>query len=106
MTWSANNSGSESRRAVAVPLAVALAQAVAIGSGYLFPKSEGPRYTRGAAVEVGLSTAGMLFTFVYMGLIKWENARRDRKEGGPPAPGTRPNTAQDADEAEGFRYLG
>lgn len=61
---------------------------------------------RGAAVEVGLSTAGLLFTFVYMGLIKWENARRDRKEGGPPAPGTRPNTAQDADEAEGFRYLG
>jgi hypothetical protein len=55
---------------------------------------------------VALSTAGMVFTFVYMGLIKWENARRDKREGGPPAPGTRPNTAQDADEAEGFRYLG
>ena len=89
-----------------MPLAVALAQAVAIGSGCLFPKSEGPRYTRGAAVEVGLSTAGLLFSLVYMGLIKWENARRDKKEGGPPAPGTRSNTAQDADEAEGFRYLG
>ncbi|KAI7326629.1 MFS general substrate transporter [Hortaea werneckii] len=105
VTWSANNAGSESRRAVAVPLAVSLAQAVAIGSGYLFPASEGPRYTKGASVEVALSIAGMLFTFLYMGLIKWENARRDRKEGGPPAPGTRPNTAQDADKAEGFRYL-
>jgi hypothetical protein len=55
---------------------------------------------------VALSTAGMLFTFIYMGLIKWENARRDKREGGPPAPGTRPNTAEYADEAEGFRYLG
>ncbi|TIA58898.1 hypothetical protein D6C77_05190 [Aureobasidium pullulans] len=106
VTWSANNAGSESRRAVAVPLAVALAQAVAIGSGYLFPASEGPRYTRGAIVEVALSTAGMLFTFIYMGLIRWENARRDKREGGPPAIGLRPNTAQDADEAEGFRYIG
>ncbi|THY80573.1 hypothetical protein D6C93_09850 [Aureobasidium pullulans] len=105
VTWSANNAGSESRRAVAVPLAVALAQAVAIGSGYLFPASEGPRYTRGAIVEVALSTAGMLFTFIYMGLIRWENARRDKREGGPPAIGLRPNTAQDADEAEGFRYI-
>jgi hypothetical protein len=55
---------------------------------------------------VALSTAGMFFTFIYMGLIKWENARRDKREGGPPAPGTRPNTAEYADEAEGFRYLG
>ncbi|THX73114.1 hypothetical protein D6D04_08706 [Aureobasidium pullulans] len=106
VTWSANNAGSESRRAVAVPLAVALAQAVGIGSGYLFPASEGPRYTGGAIVEVALSTAGMLFTFIYMGLIRWENARRDKREGGPPAIGLRPNTAQDADEAEGFRYIG
>ena len=29
VTWTANNAGSESRRAIAVPLAVALAQAVA-----------------------------------------------------------------------------
>ena len=77
-----------------------------IGSGYLFPKSEGPKYTRGAAVEVALSCAGMIFTFIYMGRIKWENARRDKKEGGPPAPGTRPDKANDADEAVGFRYLG
>ena len=48
----------------------------------------------------------MLFTFIYMGLIRWENARRDKREGGPPAIGLRPNTAQDADEAEGFRYIG
>ena len=77
-----------------------------IGSGYLFPKSEGPRYTRGATVEVTLSVAGMIFTFIYMGLIRWENARRDKKEGGPPAQGHRPDTANHADDAEGFRYIG
>ncbi|KEQ72722.1 MFS general substrate transporter [Aureobasidium namibiae CBS 147.97] len=106
VTWSANNAGSESRRAVAVPLAVACAQAVAIGSGYLFPAEDGPRYTKGASVEVALSTAGMIFTFIYMALIKLENSRRDKREGGSPAPGTRPDTAQYADEAEGFRYIG
>jgi len=41
-----------------------------------------------------------------MGLISWENKKRNRREGGPPAPGTLLNTAQDADEAEGFRYIG
>ncbi|KAF2216601.1 hypothetical protein CERZMDRAFT_81669 [Cercospora zeae-maydis SCOH1-5] len=102
----ANNAGSESRRVVAVPLAVALAQAVAIGSGYLLPASDGPKYTKGAAVETALSAAGMVFTFVYMGLIEWENARRDKREGRPPEAGHRPDTAEHADDAPGLRYIG
>lgn len=86
-------------------MAVALAQAVSIASGYLFPASEGPKYTRGAAVEVALSSMGLVLTFAYMGLIKWENARRDRKEG-KPIPGAIPDTSTHADDAPGFRYIG
>lgn len=104
-TWSANNAGNESRRAVAVPLAVSVAQAVAIGSGYLFPASDAPRYTMGSAVELGLSLAGAGFTAIYQFLIWRENKKRDRDEGGKPDPLTKPDTAAYADDAPGFRYM-
>lgn len=48
----------------------------------------------------------MIFTAIYQILIKWENAKRDKREGGPPAPGFRPDTATYADDAPGFRYIG
>ena len=105
VTWAANNAGNESRRAVAVPLAVSCAQAVAVGSGYLFPSSDSPKYTRGSAVELGLSTAGAIFTGVYQFMLWRENKRRDSHEGGKPEPGFRPDTSNYADDAPGFRYL-
>ncbi|WVR09349.1 hypothetical protein IAU60_006415 [Kwoniella sp. DSM 27419] len=104
VTWQANNSGSESRRAVAVPLAVACAQAVSIGSGYLFPKTDGPKYTKGSAIIMALSIAGGAFTGLYQIMIVWENRKRDRKEG-KPEPGFMPDTATYADDAPGFRYM-
>ncbi|RSH80868.1 hypothetical protein EHS25_007037 [Saitozyma podzolica] len=105
VTWAANNAGSESRRAVAVPLAVSCAQAVAAGSGYLFPAKDSPRYMMGSAVCLALSAAGSIFTLIYQGLIRWENKRRDAHEGGKPEPGFIPDTASFADDAPGFRYL-
>lgn len=106
MTWAANNAGSESRRAVAVPFAVACAQAVSIGSGYLFPKTDGPKYTKGSAIILALSLAGALFTFIYQMLIRRENKKRDQMEGGPPAAGFIADTTTHADDAPGFRYIG
>ena len=77
-----------------------------VGSGYLFPSRDSPKYTKGLTVEVALSVGGMIFTAIYQILIKWENAKRDKREGGPPAPGFRPDTATYADDAPGFRYIG
>ncbi|KIR55946.1 high-affinity nicotinic acid transporter [Cryptococcus gattii Ru294] len=105
VTWTANNAGSESRRAVAVPLAVSCAQAVAVGSGYLFPARDKPVYKMGSAVVLGLSIAGSLFTFLYQGLIWRENRKRDKAEGGPPAPDFIAETNVHADDAPGFRYM-
>ncbi|KAI9637765.1 major facilitator superfamily domain-containing protein [Dioszegia hungarica] len=105
VTWQANNAGNESRRAVAVPFAVACAQAVAAGSGYLFPAKDSPKYTMGSAVCLSLSAAGSIFTGIYQVLLRRENNRRDADEGGPPAEGFRPDTATYADDAPGFRYL-
>ena len=105
VTWAANNAGNESRRAVAVPLAVSCAQAVAVGSGYLFPSSDSPKYTTGSAVELALSTAGAVFTGVYQYMLHRENRKRDAHEGGKPEAGFRPDTGNYADDAPGFRYL-
>jgi MFS family permease len=105
VTWAANNAGNESRRAVAVPLAVSCAQAVAVGSGYLFPSSDSPKYLTGSAVELALSSAGAVFTGVYQYMLHRENKKRDRDEGGKPEVGFRPDTGNYADDAPGFRYL-
>ncbi|WWC85699.1 uncharacterized protein L201_000565 [Kwoniella dendrophila CBS 6074] len=105
VTWQANNAGNESRRAVAVPGAVSLAQAVAVGSGYLFPSTDSPKYTTGSAVILALSCAGAGFTGLYQFLVWRENKKRDEREGGPPAPDFQPDTATYADDAPGFRYL-
>nr|XP_018264258.1 uncharacterized protein I303_02423 [Kwoniella dejecticola CBS 10117]OBR86416.1 hypothetical protein I303_02423 [Kwoniella dejecticola CBS 10117] len=106
VTWQAHNAGNESRRAVAVPGAVSLAQAVAVGSGYLFPSTDSPKYTMGSAVILALSCAGAGFTGLYQFLVWRENRKRDEREGGPPAPDFKPDTATYADDAPGFRYLG
>ncbi|OCF56174.1 hypothetical protein L486_06115 [Kwoniella mangroviensis CBS 10435] len=105
VTWQANNSGNKSRRAVAVPGAVSLAQAVAVGSGYLFPSTDSPKYSMGSAVILALSCAGAGFTGFYQFMIWRENRKRDEREGGPPAIDFRPDTATYADDAPGFRYM-
>jgi len=74
-----------------------------VGSGYLFPKTEAPLYTKGNAICTGLSIGGLLVTFVYQFLIWKENRARDRREG-KPLPDARPDTLTDADDAFGFRY--
>lgn len=76
-----------------------------VGSGYLFPHADSPRYTTGSAVCLALSAGGGIFTFMYQVLIWRENRRRDAAEGGPPEAGFRPDTATYADDAPGFRYF-
>lgn len=88
-----------------MPLAVACAQAVAVGSGYLFPGTQAPKYVTGSAVCMALSIAGGIFTIIYQILLHRENKRRDSIEGGKPDATVRPDTATYADDAPGFRYL-
>ncbi|KAL7418357.1 hypothetical protein Q5752_006815 [Cryptotrichosporon argae] len=88
VTWAANNAGNESLRAVVVPFVVPCAQAVAAGSGYLFPSTDSP-HSRWARPPF---------------LLWREYRKRDRAEG-KPAPDAQPDTATYADDAPGFRYL-
>jgi hypothetical protein len=105
IVWGSNNAGNESRRAVVLPLANSLAQAIAIGAGYLFPTSDAPKYTMGSAAELGLSVLGGLATAAYQILIWRENRRRNADEGGKPDSELQPDVDTYADDAPGFRYI-
>ncbi len=76
-----------------------------VGSGYLFPSTDSPQYTKGSAVILALSVAGAAFTGLYQFLIWRENRKRDEREGGPPAFDCMPDTTTYADDAPGFRYM-
>ncbi len=103
LIWQAQNSGNESRRAVAVPLTASVAQAVAIGSGYLFPTTDAPNYLKGSAACLGLQIWGILVCGIYQILLTRENRKRDQRDG-KPNPNIKPDTATHADDAKGFRY--
>lgn len=103
LIWQAQNSGNESRRAVAVPLTASVAQAVAIGSGYLFPATDAPNYLKGSAACLALQIWGILVCGIYQILLTRENRKRDARDG-VPNPNVKPDTATYADDAKGFRY--
>ncbi|KAF8756378.1 mfs general substrate transporter [Rhizoctonia solani] len=81
-----------------IPLAMAV-----LGS-YIYPSREGPAYTRGFAICCGFAWWGAFLALVLSLLLHLENRRRDRREG-KPSQGETPNTAINADKAEGFRYV-
>lgn len=103
LTWLAENAANESRRALAVPMAIAVAQSIAIASGYMFPAKDSPRYILGSTVCLAICLLGLVVAVSYTLLLRWENARRDRKEG-PRDPHITPDTATFGDKAPGFRY--
>ena len=74
-------------------------------AGYLFPATDSPQYKMGSTVCLSLSVGGSVFTLLYHGLLWRENRNRDKKEGGNPEKGFRPDTTTFADDAAGFRYL-
>lgn len=88
-----------------MPLANSLAQAIAIGAGYLFPDKDAPRYTMGSSAELGLSALGAIFTGIYQIMLWRENRRRNADEGGKPDPDLQPDVETYADDAPGFRYM-
>lgn len=79
-------------------------QCLSIAAAFLFPTAEGPRYTKGAAVNVALQSLGLC---IAGGMSVWyriENKKRDKREGGRPEKGVVLNVIQEYDLAPGFRY--
>jgi hypothetical protein len=84
-------------------LFMALGQAAAAASGYMFPANQAPAYKAGSYACLGLSVCGLAVSISYVVICLLVNAHRDRKEGKPDL-SVAPDTATYADKAKGFRY--
>ncbi|KAK4698779.1 hypothetical protein P7C70_g7490, partial [Phenoliferia sp. Uapishka_3] len=122
ISWQSGNTGSQSQRAVSLgmlnsigsfsPLliwtnhadAIFPGQCLSILAAFLFPSNEGPRYIKGASLNIAFSAAGLIGTLAMTIYYHRENKRRDSVEGGRPPKGTTLNVLEDYDLAEGFRY--
>jgi hypothetical protein len=82
---------------------MALGQAAAAASGYMFPANQAPTYKAGSYACLGLSVCGLAVSIAYVVICLLVNAHRDRKEG-KPDPSAIPDTSTYADQAKGFRY--
>lgn len=102
-TWLTENAGNQARRSVAIPLVLALGQAISTATGYMFPSKDSPSYRSGTLACLGIGVLGLFCTTAYLFLCILVNRHRDRIEG-KPAPGFVPDTAHYADKARGFRY--
>jgi hypothetical protein len=68
-----------------------------LASPFIFPTADAPRWRLGFGLNLGFSCAMIVY-------YRYENARRDKEEGGPPRPGQKVEAAKLHDLAPGFRY--
>ncbi|KAL8291700.1 hypothetical protein RQP46_001958 [Phenoliferia psychrophenolica] len=80
-------------------------QCLSVLAAFLFPTHEGPRYVKGASLNLAFSTFRLLITLAMTTYYRFENKRRDKVEGGRPPKGTVLNVLEFYDLADGFRYV-
>ncbi|GJN87727.1 hypothetical protein Rhopal_000682-T1 [Rhodotorula paludigena] len=105
MSWQASNVAGESQKAVALGMLNSVGQCLSILGSFIFPKNEGPRYVKAASLNIAFQCLGLLISLSMTLYYRWENRRRDKREGGKPAKGLRiEGLHEDYDHAVGFRY--
>lgn len=55
---------------------------------YRFPTAEGPQYIKGASINIAFNALGLIIAVIMTIYFRWENRRRDKREGGRPPRGT------------------
>ena len=81
------------------------ASAFPMAATFLFPKTEGPAFSKGTYVNIAFQSLGFV---IAIGLTLWyryENARRDKAEGGRPPKTERIDISEHYDRSVGFRYV-
>src|SRR5882762_2783081 len=87
MFFIANNSGSQSQRAVSLGMLNTLGQYSSIVSPFIFPTSDKPTWHTGFGLNLAFSILAIILSAGMTAYYRMENKRRDRIEGGPPAEG-------------------
>ena len=81
-TWYTNNTASESRRAALAAVMVAIANSAGLVSTNIFRKEWEPRYIPSLAISAGAAAVCFLTTLSWALYMRWDNAQRDRRQGG------------------------
>ncbi|TEB19588.1 MFS general substrate transporter [Coprinellus micaceus] len=99
-----HNLGSETKKATGIPMFMAIGQCGSILGSHIFPKSEGPNYTKGFAVCCALAFLSATCSGILSISYRVENALKEAKYGkvDPDAP---VDTRELADKAPNFRYV-
>lgn len=79
-------------------------QCLSVLASFLFPKPEGPRYVKGASLNIAFQCLGLCIAAGMTVYYRLENRRRDKVEGGPPQEGVVLDVITQYDLAPGFRY--
>lgn len=78
-----------------------LGQCLSVAAAFSFPSHEGPRYVKGALLNLSFQSLGFCIALGMTLYFRWENRRRDRVEGGRPEKGAILDTLTDYDRAVG-----
>lgn len=104
LAWISNTFAADSKSAVGLGAVIALTQVAGIAASQVFPISQAPQYRTGCAVTAGLMFLGFAGNLAMRFSLSWENKVKDRKYGKPEA-GIAVVMGDEADKAEGFRYI-
>ncbi|KAF5379117.1 hypothetical protein D9615_005871 [Tricholomella constricta] len=104
IAWFAHNLGSETKKATGIPMFMAIGQCGSVLGSHIYPKIEGPEYTKGFAIGCALEFLAAICCIILTISYRMENARRDKLYG-KPATNARVDTYELADKAPNFRYM-
>ncbi|KAF9467805.1 MFS general substrate transporter [Collybia nuda] len=104
IAWFAHNLGSETKRATGIPMFMAIGQCGSVLGSHIYPKTEGPLYTKGFAISCGLEFLGVICAIILSISYRMDNARRNELYG-KPALDAKVDTRELADKAPNFRYV-
>ncbi|GAA5861871.1 hypothetical protein JCM1840_006860 [Sporobolomyces johnsonii] len=105
MSWVAGNAANESSKAASLGMLNSVGQCLSILAAFLFPSHEGPKFIKGASVNIAFQSLGLCIALGMTIYYRLENRRRDKVEGGRLSKGMPiDGLMTDYDKAVGFRY--
>jgi MFS family permease len=105
LSWVSNNAANESQRAVELGMLNSIGQCFSILASFSFPSNEKPFWHRGFGLNLAFNALSAIVAVALYLSLRYENARRNRKEGGRPSDMTDVDVYKYNDLAPGFRYV-
>jgi len=104
-TWVTDNQGSASKRGAGLVIFGMVGQCGPILGARLFPKSDGPSYSKGMWVCAGILFAAAIIASILSMSLRWQNRSRDRKYGKSDLDYVPPEVADKGDAHPLYRYV-